>query len=507
MSEVLENILQSFQNYAGNTSYQFEENVYSYRDFQKRISTISKFLNSPEIRNQLFIGIDASEIACFETYCQIFACLFSGKCFVPINMSHPKDRIDYMIKLTKIRTILTNEEMLRLNVSSINNSDVNLINTNKLPFQNSMDISILNISDEQYAYLLFTSGSTGFPKGVPLTRGNLFGFVKNFLSLGYELKPTDKFLQMFDFTFDLSIFCYLIPALFGASVCPISSNGVKLSNTINIMIDYNVTAALVVPSILSFIKPYYDEISLPNLKYLFFCGEALSNDLTEKFLICAPNASIVNFYGPTEATIFCTHYNWKKELKDHKHHNGSVTIGKPFQNMQTIIIDENDKLTKAHQMGELCLAGNQLTPGYFKNEEKNKSSFLALNINSRNVRLYRTGDLAFYDDDGDIMFCGRKDFQCKIQGYRVELGDIEYNMRKLLNNEDIVVVAITNSSETIELHCFIKGKSFELSEVTKRINEILPKYMQPYDYHFIETFPLNNNGKVDRNKLKSLVKV
>jgi D-alanine--poly(phosphoribitol) ligase subunit 1 len=507
MSDVLENILHSIQYHADNIAYQIEENIYTYRDFQKRISIISEFLNSYEVKSQFFIGIDASEIACFETYCQIFACLFSGKCFVPINLSHPKDRIDYMVNLTEIRTILTNEEMLNSKVNSINTSEVSLVNTNRLPSQNNPDISIMNISDEQYAYLLFTSGSTGTPKGVPLTRANLFGFVKNFLMLGYDLKSSDKFLQMFDFTFDLSIFSYLIPALFGASVYPISSNGIKLSNTINIMIDYNVTAALVVPSILSFIKPYYDEISLPNLRYLFFCGEALSNDLVEKFLNCTPNASIVNFYGPTEATIFCTQYKWEKELKGHKHHNGSVTIGKPFQNMQTIIIDDNNKLTEARQIGELCLAGNQLTPGYFKNEDKNKSSFLAMRINTENVRLYRTGDLAFYDDDGDIMFCGRKDFQCKIQGYRVELGDIEYNLRKLFSNEDIVVVAITNSSEVIELHCFIKGKSLELSEVTKRVNEILPKYMQPYDYHFIETFPLNNNGKVDRNKLKSLVKV
>ncbi len=504
MSLILEKILQTFEDFPTNIAYQIEDNKYSYKDFQLRIATITNQLNSNEFKDQLFIGIDASEIASFETYCQIFACLFSGKCFIPINLSYPKERVEHLIKITEIKTILTNEKTPDTYIKIFKNEQVNFINSNKLSLVDNYTIQITNIPDNQFAYILFTSGSTGVPKGVPLTRSNLFGFVENFVKLGYHIKPSDKFIQMFEFTFDLSIFSYLIPSLFGASVYPISSKGVKLANTLNIMMDYNITVALVVPSILSFLKPYYDEIELQHLRYLFFCGEALSNDLSEKFSKCIPNARIVNFYGPTEATIFCTYYEWKKEKKDSKHYNGAVTIGKAFPNMYTIILDENNSITRPNVTGELCLAGNQLTKGYFKNEEKNKETFLELNYNSENLRLYRTGDLAFYDGDGDIMFCGRKDSQVKIQGYRVELGEIEHNLRKLFNNDDVVVIANVNSNNLVELHCVIKGEQLQLFDIHKKVNEVLPAYMQPKEYHFIKDFPLNNNGKVDRNKLKEL---
>lgn len=353
--------------------------------------------------------------------------------------------------------------------------------------------------------ILFTSGSTGIPKGVPLTRKNLFGFTENFLKLGYKITHNDKFLQMFDFTFDLSIFSYFIPLVYGASMHPISSKGIKLSNTFNIIMDNKVNVALVVPSFLSFLKPYYEEIELPDLRYLFFCGEALSNDLTYQFSKCVPNARIVNFYGPTEATIFCTYYEWKKELMNSKHHNGAVSIGKAFPNMRTIILDDNNNIiTQPNITGELCLAGNQLTPGYYKNDEKNKSSFIEIVIDNKPERFYRTGDLAFYDHDGDIMFCGRKDFQVKIQGYRIELGEIEHSLRKLLNNPDVVVIAKNNQNDIIELHAFIKGNELNQSELKSMVAEVLPAYMIPSAFHFIDEFPLNNNGKIDRNKLKEM---
>ena len=503
MFKILEQIIYSFDKYSNNIAYQIEDTVFTYSDFKNRISAISRLLTSDQMKDQFLIGIDSSEIDSFETYSQIFACVFSGKCFVPINLTYPKDRIEYLVKITGIKTILINQQTPKSISSHFNSLNVKFLDTSEISKGNR--IELLNFPDDSYAYLLFTSGSTGTPKGVPLTRANLFGFVENFISLGYEIKPEDKFLQMFDFTFDLSIFSYFIPALFGASVHPISSKGIKLSNTFNTMLDNKVTIALVVPSILSFLKPYYDEIEVPYLRYLFFCGEALSNDLVNQFSKCAPNARIVNFYGPTEATIFCIYYEWENGLKERKHYNGTVSIGTAFQNMYGIILNDKNELTETKEIGELCLAGNQLTPSYFKNEEKNNEVFLQLQHQGELLRSYRTGDLAFYDEDGDIMFCGRKDFQVKIQGFRVELGEIEFNLRKILTNDDIVVIAITNPNSTIELHTFVKGIFPDTKEVKAKLSELLPQYMIPTNYHSIDHFPLNSNGKIDRNKLKQLI--
>ena len=498
---IIKKIVENTYRYHSKPAFVIEGKHYSYELFRQRIATITnKFTD--EANNISIVGIDASDIANFETYCQIFACLIAGKCFVPLNFNEPPERLKYFISKSGIQLLLVNNDteqskkVLDLPVIKINTEQID-------PFN---EIKVKEVTENEIAYLLFTSGSTGMPKGVPLTRKNLFEFTNNIKKIGFEFNESDKFLQVFDLNFDFSLFTYFIPIVYGASVHPVESKGIKLSNTLRILFEDEITVSSHVPSFLSILKPYYEEISLPSLRYLFFCGEALSNELTFEFSKCVPHARIVNFYGPTEATIFCTYYEWKQELMNIKHHNGSVSIGKAFPNMLTVILDEQNKvITQPNIIGELCLAGNQLTPGYYKNDEKNKTSFVELIIDGNNHRLYRTGDLAFYDKDGDIMFVGRKDFQIKIQGYRIELGEIEYTLRKLLNNPDVVVVSRNNKNDITELHAFIKGIELNKAELKAKVSEVLPAYMLPTDYHFIKDFPLNNNGKIDRNKLKEFV--
>ncbi len=505
MAQILDNVLNVFQKHPDKVAYQVKNSIYTYTEFENRINAIEQYISKNEFKDQFYIGIDASEIGSFETYCQIFACMFAGKCFVPINLTYPADRIDYVLENTGIKTVFIHNESPELKTDFTSKNNIQFVNTLLLSKETNSKLENRNFPDDQFAYILFTSGSTGFPKGVPITRGDIFGFVQNYISLGYNVDYNDRFIQMFDLTFDLSIFCYLVPALYGASVHPIQSKGIKLSNTFNIMLDNNITVALLVPSVLSFLKPYYEEIELLSLRYLFFCGEAMSNDLTLQFSKCVPNARIVNFYGPTEATIFCIYYEWKKELYHKKHHNGSVSIGKPFPNMFGIIINDKNEMTGTKEVGELCLTGNQLTPGYFKNEEKNKEVFLNFEYKGEQLRLYRTGDLAFYDDDNDIMFGGRKDFQVKIQGFRVELGEIEHNIRKIVCHNDVIVVAVTNANSNSELHVFLVGTTEQIDLTRNKLPGILPKYMLPSDYHIVKSFPLNNNGKIDRKKLKESI--
>jgi D-alanine--poly(phosphoribitol) ligase subunit 1 len=505
MSLILRKILETFKKHPDKLAYQVGNSTYTYKEFEQRINTIINYISSDKVKDQFYFGVEASEVASFETYCQIFACIFAGKCFVPTNLNYPKERIEFLLANTGIKTVLTHSESAKFESDFLELNNVQLVNTQLFSTDLVSELGYKDYPEENHAYILFTSGSTGFPKGVPITRGNLFAFAEAFLSFGYKVDETDRFIQMFDYTFDLSIFCCFMPALYGASVHPVASKGIKLSNTFNVLLDNNITYALLVPAFLSFLKPYYEEIKLPHLRHLLFAGEAMPNELTYQFSDCVPNARILNFYGPTEATIFCTGYEWKEELRAYKHHNGGVTIGKVFPNLFGIILNEKNELTKTKELGELCIAGNQLTPGYFNNDEKNKESFISFELQGKLLRFYRTGDLTYYDQDGDIMYAGRKDYQVKIQGFRVELGEIEYNIRKIVKHDEAVVIALVNLNSNTELHVFIVGSDEQVKLIRHELPDHLPTYMLPSNYHIVESLPLNSSGKIDRVKLKELI--
>ena len=184
---------------------------------------------------------------------------------------------------------------------------------------------------------------------------------------------------MFDLTFDLSIMSYFIPLTIGASVYTVPFSGIKYTNIYQLLEEHDITFALMVPSIINQLKPYFDEIKLEKMRYSLFCGEALHEDITAMWSQCIPNAQIENVYGPTEATIFCTRYTFKKKGAN-KSVNGILSIGKPMKNNFCFILNNADSIAKVNEKGELCLAGEQLTAGYINNEEKNQEA-------SRNLRL------------------------------------------------------------------------------------------------------------------------
>jgi non-ribosomal peptide synthetase component F len=361
----------------------------------------------------------------------------------------------------------------------------------------------LNVKEadaEAIAYILFTSGSTGKPKGVPITFGNVSAFVQSFWDLGYLVDETDRFLQPFDLTFDLSVMSYLIPALRGACVYTIPHNQIKYSYIAELLEDQELTFALMVPSTVRYLKPYFDELNLPALKYSLFCGEALPLDLTEEWSKCVPNALIDNVYGPTEDTIFCSRYRFNRSGKN-KAHNGALCIGKSMTNATMIIIDENQVPARNNVQGELCLAGKQLTPRYWNNPDKTKEAFFMHN----NTRFYRTGDVCYKDEDGDVLYCGRLDHQIKVQGFRIELGEIEYHVKQFLSGQDAVCVAFENIAGNTEIGLFVETSDCDQQVLIAYLQSKLPAYMVPTKVVKCTKFPLNVNGKIDKNTLKKLI--
>lgn len=491
MNELLKQIENNFVKFGMRNAFCIEEQFYTYQFFQSRIYCIREIIQSVA-NDQKIIGIMAHNH--IDTYASIFALWMEGRAYVPLHPQTPVDRNEQVISQSGIKTLLSSE--------TENSFSINKVNTTFLA-HTEINHPFSFTNENEIAYLLFTSGSTGVPKGVPITRKNLDGFVNAFLQCGYSINEEDKVLQSFDLTFDLSVMSYLIPILFGACAYTVSPRSIKYNYIFGLLEDHQITMALMVPSVLNFLRPYFNEINLPQLKYSLFCGEALHEDVCKEWSDCVPNAIIENVYGPTEDTIFCTTYTFQRD-GNNKSNNGILSIGKAMAGTQTIIVDAENKPVPANESGELCLSGIQLTPGYWNNPQKNSEAFFEYNLNGMSTRFYRTGDLCFVDKDGDIMYSGRIDFQTKIQGYRVELSEIEFHVKSFLQKINAVAVAFQNENQNTEIGVVLECNEISTDKLIKHLKMKLPSYMIPSRILFVKLFPLNANGKTDRKQLTKL---
>jgi acyl-coenzyme A synthetase/AMP-(fatty) acid ligase len=257
-----------------------------------------------------------------------------------------------------------------------------------------------------------------------------------------------------------------------------------------------------VPSVLTYLRSYFDDIRLEKVKYSLFCGEALYDELVEEWVRCTPFSEVLNTYGPTEATVFCFLYGWRASAVGEKSYQGMVSIGRALGSTEVLVVDEHLNGVGVGAKGELCLSGEQVTVGYWNNEEKNRQSFFVKD----GRRYYRTGDLVFVDGDGDYMFCGRIDFQVKVNGYRVELSEIEHQVRVFTHSSQVVVVACERVGGGVVLVLFLEGYEGDIGLLLSYLRSKLPVYMIPSEVRVLEAFPLNKNGKVDRNELRRMVK-
>lgn len=500
---ILERIRYSHKKFPDNNSFFIDGKYFTYRDFAERVSTIRSYLENNCDSGEKLVAVLAHDLSDLDTYSSLFAALYAGYGYVPINPLAPISRNQKILNSTGIKTVLTSK--IDDNISKFAGlENIKLVDTRELP-KAKINLTPPTISDNEIAYLLFTSGTTGEPKGIPITRGNLNAFIDSFMNFNLNLDENDRFLQMFELTFDFSVFCYVAPLCLGACAYLIPFGGVRYANVYISLEENEITFASMVPSVLAYLRPYFEEIKLEKLKYTLFCGEALYEDLAKEWSDCMPNGSIINTYGPTEATVFCTYVIFNKDFSDSKSFNGSVSLGVPMKNVDAVIIDDNCKVLAKGEKGELCLSGNQLTPGYWKDPSRNEQTFFKLDYKGETRTFYKSGDLAFFDEDNDLMFCGRNDSQIKIQGFRIELGEIEFHVRDFTKLSNVAAVAFKNKAGTMQIHLFLENYGDDVTKVMEHLKNKIPNYMLPSSISDVRTFPLNINGKVDRKELvKSL---
>jgi amino acid adenylation domain-containing protein len=488
---ILSSVINSINLYQDRNAFLIKEEFYSYKQFGEYVSKIRIALKEGKI-SETKIGLIINDD--IETYASIFALWMEGKCYVPLNPNQPLDRFMDIVDQIGTSLILDSSEEIRYT------KDV-VLNTKKLIYKNDCLGYEDTFYDEELAYILFTSGSTGKPKGVMITRGNLGMFMDSFWKTGIEINEEDRCLQCFDLTFDVSVQSYLVALARGACVYTVPHGQIKYVYASGLIDNHKLTFVAMAPSMLRYMKPYFDEIDATDMKVCILTAEACPLSLIEDWYKCAVNAEIYDFYGPTEATIYCTYYKLTKE-GENKTLNGIISIGKPMANIEAIIIDENNNFAADGEIGELCVAGGQITPGYWNNPQCNEEYFFEKVINGNKLRFYHTGDLCYMEPDGNIMYSGRLDYQAKIQGYRVELGEIEYHARAFLRDKNAVAIAFNNEACLTEIALFIESDAFNSEDLIKYLRSKIPSYMVPTRLFFEPILPLNANDKIDKNKLK-----
>lgn len=492
---ILDKIFDNSNNESSN-AFCIDGVFYTYLDFKKEVYKISKYLTQNEIIHQNVCIVGNDDI---YTYASIFAIWMNHNSYIPLNPKHPLSRNKEILDLIDTKIILSSTPFI------IDNKTISIISTNNI--SSLFHYEDLNYSNEKFdneiAYTIFTSGSTGSPKGVPISKKSLVEFVKAFSNTPFKITDHDYCLQCYDLNFDASVQAYLIPLINGACIFTVPANAVKYTYIANLINDYKLTVCGLTPSMIKLLEPFYDEIDFSGLKYCMLLGEASDLMTISKFWEYIPNASIFNFYGPTECTVYCSYHKLNKN--NIKHFNGIISIGNVFENTEYIIIDENDQVVKFGDKGELCINSPQLTSGYIGENIDNSLHFISID----NKTYYKTGDICFTDSENDLMYCYRKDFQIKINGYRIELGEIEYKCSKILNSP--VIAFAFEHYKNLDLAIAIEtNASINEQDLISKLRLILPAYMIPSKVACFKNFPLNSNGKTDRktiiNTLKNNVK-
>jgi amino acid adenylation domain-containing protein len=354
------------------------------------------------------------------------------------------------------------------------------------------------------AYLMFTSGSTGTPKGVMVTHRNVRSFVE-YMVARYEVDETDRFSQMFETTFDPSVFDMFVCWEAGACLyCPSAKDAVSPGRFIQdagLTIWFSVPSRAVLMKRLGLLKPG----RYPTLRLSLFAGEPLPASLVTAWAAAAPNSVIENLYGPTELTIACTYYRWDDDTSPGQCELGITPIGAPYPGMTVLVVDEELREVAPGTAGELLMSGPQMALGYWKDPSRTADAFVR--PPGHHETYYRTGDRVRRPfGDGPLTHLGRVDAQVKIRGHRVELGEIEAVVRAVSGLDGVVAVPWPRTESGYDgVEVFVEADVADAASIRAAVTARLPAYMVPRRIHVRDRLPRNGSDKYDRIAMTTML--
>ena len=435
------------------------------------------------------------------TLAAFFGAIYAGCYYVPLDDEMPRHRIELIIRTLEPGVLICDEttEPMAKELAYPGR----ICRYDQLRSTPADDAALAAIRAQQLdidpIYIVFTSGSTGVPKGVMACHRSVIDYVEQLCEV-MHFDETTVFGNQTPLYFDAYL-KEVIPTLkYGATTVLIPKQlfmfPIKLVEFLN---EHKINTLCWVVSALTMISSFrtFDTVKPEFLRTVAFASEVFPIKQFKRWKEALPNARFINLYGPTETTGICCYYEVDREFADDE----TLPIGRPFRNTQILLLDENNQVPPVGEQGEICVRGTRLTLGYYRNPEKTAEAFVQNPLNDLYPELiYRTGDLGRLNERGELEFAGRKDYQIKHMGHRIELGEIEVivNMHPQVRSACCI---FDNVKKKIVL--YYTGE-LALAELTDYIKSKLPRYMIPNVTRQLDNLPLTPNGKIDRNLLKTM---
>lgn len=472
--------------------FQETQKTYTYRDLKEKSDCIASYILDhlgQECRPIVVYGKQN-----FAMMATMVGCSKAGRPYIPIDEHTPSERLQTILDVAKPELVLYNEEF-RDDVTGVAVKSVHSLRGVEKDAYPGLDL------DDVY-YIIFTSGTTGIPKGVEITHRNLLSFINWTLS-DFNLDLHERFLLQAPFSFDLSVMS-LYPALVSkGTLVPLTKDVINdFQKLFQVLPKLDLSVWVSTPSFMDIclMQPTFDAKHLPSIKHFLFCGEELTHKTAQELRNRFPEADLFNTYGPTEATVAVSAINITQQVLDQ---NKRLPIGYVKDDTKVIIFDDGKEVS-AGQEGEIIIAGPSVSCGYLNNPEKTEQAFFEY----EGMPAYRTGDLGYFGEHQLLYYAGRKDFQVKLHGYRMELEDIDHHLNDVKYVKQATVVPKYKNHKVEKLIAYVVpsgddfAKDYERTKAIKKaMAETVMDYMIPQKFIYVEKLPLTSNGKIDRKGL------
>ncbi|WP_342498792.1 amino acid adenylation domain-containing protein [Bacillus sp. FSL R5-0820] len=471
------------------------DHTMTYAELNEQANRLARHLQKNGVGHQTVTAILAERTP--ELIVSLLAVLKAGATYVSIDPDYPESRIQYMLRDSGATHLLTHSSFISQTRSLAfdgtylfaDDQEILLMSSENLPLEAGLNDT---------AYIMYTSGTTGQPKGIMTTHSNIARVVKNTNYL--TILETDTLLSLSNSVFDGFTFDVYGALLNGAKLVLPQKETILDMGKLTELIKGEHISVMFVPTALFHLLVDEGTDWMRGVRKVLFGGERASVQHVRKAFDVMGKGRLLNVYGPTESTVFATYYPIDEAIPLEAR---SIPIGKPLNQTGAYILSEHRQLQPIGMVGELCLSGKGLAKGYLNRPDLTKQVFIAHPF-AAGERLYRTGDLAYFREDGLIEYAGRVDDQVKIRGHRIELTEIEANLLMHQGVKQAVLLADHDETNHTRLLAYItcddawKGK---LDDIKSRLKERLPAYMLPHELIELENLPLTPNGKVDKRQL------